>query len=142
MKTSELGLSALMRREGVRFVPYKDGHGYWTCGVGIKMNRDPLPNEVWAPELVDSSFRGKLIEFEDAVNSLGVELTAPQFDSCVSLAYNIGAHAFETSTVAKQIIAGNHVAAADAFLMWSDHGAAAARRLDECHVYRYGTKTT
>lgn len=106
------------------------------------MDRDPLPGEVWSEELVESRFAEKLFEFETAVeHAIKRPMTQPQFDAFVCLAYNIGGHAFAGSSVAREFNAGHDEAAAQDFLMWHDHGNAAARRLEEMHIFQYGTVT-
>lgn len=61
----------------------------------------------------------------EAVNrAVTVPLTQPQFDALVSFVYNIGAPNFFTSTLLKQLDAGDYAAAAHDMLAW-DHQAGA-----------------
>lgn len=47
-----------------------------------------------------------------------VPVTDSQFSALVSLSYNIGVNAFRTSTVLRELNAGNYAKAANAFRMW------------------------
>jgi lysozyme len=78
---------------------------------------------VWTREQADAAFARDLSErFEPTVNRVcdGVPTTQGQFDAMVCLTYNIGAHGFASSEVAKRHRAGDYNAAADAFEHW-DH---------------------
>jgi len=56
----------------------------------------------------------------EAVNrAVTVPLTQPQFDALVSFVYNVGAPNFLTSTLLKQLDAGDYEAAADEFPKWN-----------------------
>lgn len=60
-----------------------------------------------------------LMRFSQLVNRVvNVPLTQNQFDALVSLAYNIGPHAFEASTLLKKLNVGDYYAAAEQFLRW------------------------
>lgn len=42
--------------EGRRKVPYRDTLGFWTCGIGHKMDRPPFQGERWTDEQIDHKF--------------------------------------------------------------------------------------
>lgn len=57
--------------------------------------------------------------FEEAIaERVTVSLSQPMVDALVSLVFNIGAGAFETSSVLRFLNAGQYSDAADAFLLW------------------------
>ncbi|TCB80102.1 hypothetical protein E0H89_00230 [Acinetobacter sp. ANC 3781] len=64
-----------------------------------------------------------LKRFEKTVNDLvKVPLTQNQFDSLVSLTYNIGTATFEKSTLLKKLNAGDYQGAAEQFTVWNKGG--------------------
>jgi lysozyme len=117
MKTSQNGRNLIVMFEGSELTAYKDQRGIWTICSG---HTGPAVVEgmTCTPEQCDAYLAADLATAEHAVNALGVDLNQNRFDACVSLAYNIGAHAFSKSTVAADIRAGHFYAAAVAFLLW------------------------
>lgn len=125
-------LFALIEREEGR-VPYvyRDTAGIETFGVGHKLTasaRDqglrrytkasPAPASV-----VDAILAEDARAAVAAVDRLRppVPLSASQRAALASLAFNIGVGAFASSTVARQVNAGNVQAAADAIRLWNKH---------------------
>ena len=126
MLVSNKGVDLICEFEGKRLVAYDDGVGVWTIGFGtIK-----YPNGVRVKkgdtctiEQAKEYMRHDLIEFEHTVNSsVKVPLNQNQFDSLVSLAYNIGSNAFKSSTLVKKLNAGDYQGAADQFNAWVNAG--------------------
>jgi lysozyme len=132
--------------EGLRLHSYQDIVGVWTIGYG-NTGPDIGPDLIWTKEQCDDALSHRLAEeFEPGVlNAIGAAPTTQgQFDAMVSLAYNIGVHAFAGSTVARKHIAGDYGAAADAFALWNKAGgrvlqALADRRAEEAQVYADAT---
>ncbi len=139
-------LVALLQGEEGR-VPYvyRDSVGVETFGIGHKLipgddhlrqysKAKPAPDS-----LIESILQKDTAIAAGAVNRLGAVLTDNQSAALVSLAFNIGAGAFARSTVARMVKAGNHSAAADAFLLWKKAGnnpnALLARRQRERALY-------
>ena len=60
-----------------------------------------------------------VVEFENAVNKLGVTLTQYQFDALVAFVYNVGEPNFKASTLVKRLKAGDMVGAAAQFGVWN-----------------------
>ncbi|MEJ0093845.1 MAG: lysozyme [Methylocella sp.] len=124
MDISEKGLLALIGREGSRLKAYRDSRGIWTIGVGHTGRASPPSVHAGMTITPDEEMRilhTDLAPEIAAVNrAIRVSISQDQFDACVSLAFNIGAHGFVGSTVVHMINAGNLEAAANAFLMW-DH---------------------
>ena len=126
MSVSNKGADLICEFEGKRLVAYDDGVGVWTIGFGtIK-----YPNGVRVKKgdtcTLDQAkeyMRHDLIEFEHTVNSsVKVPLNQNQFDTLVSLAYNIGSSAFKSSTLVKKLNAGDYQGAADQFNVWINAG--------------------
>ncbi len=139
MLISSNGLKKLMLREGSRATAYKDSRGIDTIGVGHVI----LPGEEW---MLTATLTEKQIEellavdsmvAQDAVNAgLTTRVSQPQFDALVSLTFNIGAHAFATSTLLARI---NAKAPAEsitqAFRMWNKPPEIIPRRETEVQQY-------
>jgi len=116
---NQFGLDLIKHFEGVRLDAYQDVKGIWTIGVGHIKGVTQGMHITEAQ--VDAFLRADLHDAEAAVNT-GVgdaPTTSNQFSAMVSLCFNIGGGAFHSSTVLRQHKAGNHAAAADAFLMWN-----------------------
>src|SRR5690606_28978173 len=79
----------------------------WTIGYGNTFYEDGTKvkqGDKITKERAMELFRSIVKRFEDAVNkTITRELNANQFDSLVSLSYNIGVAAFSKSTVAKRV---------------------------------------
>ena len=122
MKTSAAGRAALTQREGLRLTAYRDTKGIPTIGVG-HVNATP-PVAVMGMTIsraqADALLAADLAPMEAVVNAAAPRgMPQNAFDACVSLAFNIGAHGFAGSTVARKIASGDMAGAADAFLLWS-----------------------
>lgn len=108
MKISKIGLDLIKKHEGFRNHPYLDvalvptigyGNTFYTDGTRVKMTDKPI-TQAEATELL----KDIVGEFEVKVNKLiKVKLTQNQFDAIVSFVYNVGAGAFEKSTLLKRI---------------------------------------
>ncbi len=76
-----------------------------------------------------------------------VPVTQQQFDAMVSLAFNVGAHAFSKSTLVRKLNAGDVRGAADEFLRWNKAGGQVLdglvrRRRAERDLFLTGVQTT
>lgn len=77
----------------------------------------------WTAEEVEAGLRREIAKHEAHVNRLvTVEISQNEFDSIVSLCYNIGAGALGNSTVLKRLNKGDRAGAAQAFSMWNKAG--------------------
>jgi lysozyme len=111
------GLAIIKTGEGLRLEAYQDQRGIWTIGFGH--------TPAWPGEVI-SAQRAEQLLVQDCAWAAGavdgathsVATTDDQFSAMVSLTFNIGVAAFRGSTVLRQHLAGNHAAAADAFLLW------------------------
>lgn len=138
MKTSEFGVAAIMQREGLRLVAYKDTVGVWTIGVGHTGRTSPpavSPKMRITKDKALAFLAADLAPVEAAVNAVvkksKVRITQTMYDAMVSLAFNIGIHGFIGSTVAHRLSLGDRLGAADAFLMWKKPKELLARRRSE-----------
>lgn len=95
MKTSAQGKKRIIDREGgFKLKAYKDQGGTWTIGAGntTYLNKTKvMPGDQITISEAISLFLAKLPYYENAVNKLvKVPINQNQFDSLVSLAWNIG----------------------------------------------------
>lgn len=138
---SDNGLNFLMNNEGVILYPYLDTKKIPTIGVGntfyedgtkVTMN-DPAISQARAMEL----FKWILRQFELTVYSnTRDDLNQNQFDSLVSLCYNIGQNGFKNSTLVKRINAGAEPQSIkNAFMMWNKPKEIIGRRTRECNLF-------
>jgi lysozyme len=119
VKTSSSGRGLIEEAEGLRLESYQDQRGVWTIGYG-HTGANVVKGLVWTPDEADEALEDDLAVAEHAVNmSVSTPLTQNMFDALVSLAYNIGAHAFETSTLLKLLNKGDKLGSASQFLQWS-----------------------
>lgn len=125
--TSAFG-DLLAKFEGYSAEPYQDAAGLWTIGIGHLI----VPGDgFWSPTnpggvayINDAGARA--LADQDAAtaraaveSSVSVPLSENQKSALVSLAYNIGAQAFRTSTLVRLLNAGNYDAAAAQFAVWN-----------------------
>ena len=115
-------LPLIKRFEGLRLAAYPDpasGGDPWTIGYGA--TGEGIGHGVtWTQDQADSDLLTRVSKL--AAEVCGVVTTAlpdPSIAACVSLAYNIGFHAFAGSTVLRKINADDYRGAADAFGMWN-----------------------
>lgn len=128
--TVRSGLGELLARfEGFRADPYQDQAGLWTIGFGHLI----VPGDgFWHPDFnsggarsvtVDDARALKERDAQTAIDAVArcvrVSLTDNQYNALVSLAYNIGAGAFCSSSVVSRLNAGDAIGAANAFLLWN-----------------------
>lgn len=130
MKTSAKGRKLIAQREGVRLKAYKDTKGIWTIGVGhiAQVHEGMTITQAQCDKLLAQDLQIA----EDAINrSVKVSLTQDQFDALVSLTFNIGVHAFETSTCLRRLNAGHYADAASAMMMFTKQKELIPRRQGE-----------
>ena len=120
MYTSLTGRSLIESFETLRLVAYlpttKDK---WTLDFGH--TRGVKEGDTCAPSQADASLELDLADAEDTVNgAVRVPLNQNQFDSFVSLTFNVGDEAFKISTLLKLLNAGETSQAASQFLAWDE----------------------
>ena len=122
MNIDARGIILIKSFEGLRLNAYPDpgtGGAPWTIGyghTGPDVYRGLKITEAQAEALL----RQDLARFERGVDRLieGVFTSQSQFNSFVSLAYNIGLGAFQRSSVLRHHRAGNKLRAAASFMLW------------------------
>lgn len=115
--TSDNGRKMIEGFEALRLEAYKDAVGVWTIGYGH--TGDVKQGDKITEHQADAIMSVDLDRFEKAINALCPALTQPQFDACVSLAYNIGINAFSRSQLLAFAKAGKIAEAAAQFLRWN-----------------------
>jgi lysozyme len=111
-------LQTIIGFESFSALPYPDAGGY-SIGYGHFMGASPTMSSINMADAYDL-LRADVSGFSDAVKRAIVQpMTQNQYDAMVSLAYNIGAAGFTSSTVARLFNAGDIQGAADAFRMWN-----------------------
>jgi lysozyme len=113
---SKAGLDLIKASEGLRLRAYRDTGGVLTIGYGHT-------GDVKEGDEITEHQADVLIEHDVSAAEKGVEQYTPglsqhRFDACVSLAFNVGAHEFGKSTLARLIRAGDFNAAAKQFDRW------------------------
>ena len=119
--------------ESVEPYVYTDSAGYQTIGVGHKITPHELDSGLlmidglavrWidglSTEQINGLMRSDLREAERAVNeSVTVPLTDNQFAALVSLAFNIGAAAFRSSSVVRVLNQGQYALVPGFMRLWN-----------------------
>lgn len=113
--------------EGCKLTAYRDPIEVWTIGYGTTARAGlgiiPTGGMTITQEDADQLLADGLNKFADQIRPMiNAGLNDNQFGACVSLAYNIGAHAFSTSSALKHINAGDYDKAANAILLWNKAG--------------------
>lgn len=125
MKISNNGIDFLKLQEGEKLSAYKDTRGIPTIGVGHTGLVDGKPVAIGmtiSKEKSSDLLRSDLQWTERAINSANVTLNQSQYDALCSLVFNIGAAAFNNSTLLKKLKANDYRGAADQFLAWKRSG--------------------
>lgn len=111
MKISEKGLQGIIAFEGMELKAYKCPAGVWTIGVGHTghVYGEPI-REGMAITKVEAE---RLLEMDIAPierylwrQPFAARLKQREFDALVSFIFNVGAGAFETSTMRKKLCMG------------------------------------
>jgi lysozyme len=113
--------------ESFRSKPYQDSVGIWTIGYGSTRDVNENPVTEHTPEISENDavsllMRDMQTAFRDIGQEVKVPLTAKEYDAISSLIYNIGAGAFNGSTLLKYLNNKDYKNAAIQFLQW-DHAA-------------------
>jgi lysozyme len=127
MTIQETTLQLIRQFEGCKLTAYQDVKGVWTIGYGNTFYEND--NKVQQGDKISQARAEELLynialPFAEKVNKLiTITVTQNQYDSCVSLAYNIGLNNFMNSTLLKKInINPNDVTISNSFLVWDMSG--------------------
>ena len=151
MKTTDRGLLALIRHEGIVPGPYLDVKDVWTFGIGHTAAAgppDPAQMPRGMPADLDAGireafqlFRTDLASYAaEVLRAVNVPLEPHEFDALVSFHYNTGGIA--KAALTRQLNAGNRVAAASAFMGWLRPAAIRSRREAERDLFARGSYPT
>ncbi|HBB8369422.1 TPA: lysozyme [Escherichia coli] len=126
MQTSDKGIALIKEFEGCKLTAYQDSVGVWTIGYGWTQPVDGKPIRAGMTikqETAERLLKTGMVSYESDVSRLvKVGLTQGQFDALVSFTYNLGARSLSTSTLLRQLNAGDYAGAADEFLRWNKAG--------------------
>ena len=147
MQITDRGLLALARHEGIVPGPYMDVKNIWTFGIGHTAAAgapDPIRMPRGMPADLDATiceairvFRADLARYEaEVLRAVKVPLAPHEFDALVSFHYNTGGIA--RAMLTQHLNAGNHEAAAGAFLNWRKPAEIIPRREAERDLFREG----
>lgn len=151
MQTTDRGLLALIRHEGVVPGPYLDVKDIWTFGIGHTAAAGP-PDPVRMPRGMPTDtqagireafrlFRSDLAAYEaEVLRAVKVPLEPHEFDALVSFHYNTGGIA--KAALTRHLNAGNRAAAAAAFMGWLKPAAIRSRREAERDLFARGIYPT
>jgi lysozyme len=118
-----IGLQPKLCPAGIVTIGYgralRDLNGEFLRGVnGFRRMMEIYPEwETITEEEAEDMLQEDLCDVESQVNGLNLKLSQNEFDSLVSLIYNIGLGNFKTSTLLRRI-RGASGSIFDAFLMW------------------------
>ena len=116
------GLTLIKSFEELRLIGYMPTpNDKPTAGWG-HTGPDVVVGETYTEDQAEAWIVGDVARAEAAVDAVCPSLSDNEFAACVSLAFNIGVGAFETSTLARYLKLGQKGAAATQFLVW-DHQA-------------------
>jgi len=139
MKVSDAAIEVIKHHEGKRNRPYLCPALLWTIGYGhvlypeqakLKLEERkayPLRTEhdkIWSDGGIDAILRSDLARFEIGVIRLcpGAADSQSHFDALVSISFNIGLGALQSSTLRMKYNRGEFDAAAEEFLKWTKGG--------------------
>jgi len=127
MNINKATIDLVKEFEGCKLTAYRDAIGVWTIGYGTTARAGlgiiPTAGMTITQAEADQLLADGLNKFADQIRPMiNADLNDNQFGACVSLAYNIGAHAFGTSSALKHINAGDYDKAANAILLWNKAG--------------------
>lgn len=102
LTTSPNGLNLIVNSEGVRYIPYNDGRGFATIGVGHLIRRGPtVPEDDPITHTEALELLAKDVAWAETVvnEQVRVQLTQNQFDAIVDFVFNLGGPVFTKSSV-------------------------------------------
>lgn len=144
MNISNKGVAFITQEEGIRLKVYLDSVGVATIGCGSTEYengvRVKMTDKAITRERANLLFHNTLKKYVAAVaNAIKQPLNQNQFDSLVSLCYNIGTNGFSSSTLVKiiNINPADHAITA-AFEKWCNAGGKPillSRRQREAKLY-------
>ncbi len=136
MTISDLGLRLLTEREGKRNDAYQDSVGVWTIGVG-HTGPEVHAGLHWTDAQVEAALRKDLAWVEGCIaGNVTVPLNEHQNDALESFIFNVGAGAFQSSTMLRKINENDMEGAAVQFDRWHVPPEITPRRNGEREQFR------
>jgi lysozyme len=141
MQLSAQGLDLIKRSEGFRAAPYLDVAGHATIGYGHRV----VPPESFPAAITEAQAAALLVRDVGAAQQavarlVHVPLTQGQFDALVDFCFNVGSGNLASSTLLRELNAGEYDIAGLEFLRWDYAGSAPnpglkARRTAELQLW-------
>jgi len=122
MQVSPRFLSLIEQFEGFRAQAYRDAGGVWTIGYGhvITASETELQGETLTRDQAEAILLRDVQHAADIVNAyVTVPIRQEQFDALVDFVFNVGAGAFERSTLLRELNAGKCCAVPDQLRKWN-----------------------
>ena len=121
MKISAEGISLIKKFEGCELESYQDSVGVWTIGFGH--TKGVKEGMTITKEEADKMLEEELLEYEGYINDyIEVPLSQCQFDALVAWVYNLGPTNLRSSTLLKELNAGNYEEAPAQMKRWNKAG--------------------
>lgn len=118
------GLALTEQFEGCRLTAYQDQVGVWTIGYG-HTGPEVIAGLTITRDEAEALLAKDVSSAAACVNRVvAVRLTQAEFDALVDFAFNLGHGAFSSSTLLRELNAGNFIAAAAQFEVWDRAGGA------------------
>jgi len=119
MNINQAGIDIVKSFETCRLKAFKPTpNDVWTIGWG--RTRGVSEGDTCTQEEADAWLLEDLAAAEDCVNhAVTASITDNEFSACVSLAYNIGCHAFENSTLVHLLNQSDYNGAQEQFGRWN-----------------------
>ena len=139
MKISNTGIELIKSYEKLILKAYQDSGGVLTIGYGH--TKDVCVKDVITEQQAEILLKEDLTKAERYLNSLNIDFNQNQYDSIISLVFNIGIGAFGSSTMLKLIkVDPNNLDIASEFVRWIKAGGVPLlgllrRRIDESKLY-------
>lgn len=129
MQMSDTGLELLKRSEGLKLQTYDD-NGKPAIGFGHDLQPgECYPNGI-TEDIANLLLQGDLGSAEGSVEGMvSVPLRQGQFDALVDFTYNLGPDRLRSSTLLRDLNAGQYDAAAQQILLW-DHEREGAQEIE------------
>jgi lysozyme len=108
--------------EGCRLEAYQDVRGVWTIGFG-HTGQDVVEGLTCTQQQAGNWLQADMQWAAAAVNSaVTVQLTQDEFNALVDFTFNVGAGNFDSSTLLRELNAGDYAGAAAQFDRWDYAG--------------------
>jgi len=135
MKVSDIGLMALICREGIALGWYYDSVKVATIGIGHTAMAGPPAPKVKGTLTIREAFdlfHHDIEKYAETVRkTIKSSMAQHEFDAFVSICYNIGQGGFAGSTFAKKFNAGDKAGCAKAIMYWKKPKEIIGRRTSE-----------